>query len=293
MTMINTTNIDSLIGANVVDTEGRKVGTVGQVYLDSSTNQPSWVTVKTGLFGTSESFAPLESADWTGDELRVGYDKNFVKDAPRIDTDGSLESADEDALYRYYGIGESNAGQGTASAETRTDAAAGGRRTADYDSTRNDTADHDTAGERRTEGYDTSGPTTDDAMTRSEEQLRVGTEQVLAGRAQLRKHVVTENQTVTVPVSHEEVTLEREPITDANRGDATSGPDLSDEEHEIQLTAERVVVEKETVPVERVRLGTETVTEDQRVSEDVRKEEIDYDESDIDRKSRRSRDDTA
>ena len=275
MTMINTNNIDSLIGANVVDSEGRKVGTVGQVYLDSSTNQPSWVTVKTGLFGTSESFAPLESADWTGDELRIGYDKNFVKDAPRIDTDGSLESADEDALYRYYGVGGSPVGQSTGNTDT-------------YDDTRTDA----TAGERRTEGYDTSGPTTDDAMTRSEEQLRVGTEQVSAGRARLRKHVVTENQTVTVPVSHEEVTLEREPITDANRGSATSGPDLSEEEHEVQLTEERVVVDKETVPVERVRLGTETVTEDQRVSEDVRKEEIDYDESDIDRKSRRSRDDT-
>jgi uncharacterized protein (TIGR02271 family) len=282
--MINTNNIDSLIGANVVDTEGRKVGTVGQVYLDSATNQPSWVTVKTGLFGTSESFAPLESADWTGDELRIGYDKNFVKDAPRIDTDGSLESADEDALYRYYGLSGSSIGQSTGNTGTNDDT----RR----DTTRTDTADYDTAGERRTEGYDTSGPTTDDAMTRSEEQLRVGTEQVSAGRARLRKHVVTENQTVTVPVSHEEVTLEREPITDANRGTATSGPDLSDEEHEVQLTEERVVVDKETVPVERVRLGTETVTEDQRVSEDVRKEEIDYDESDLDRKRRRSRDDT-
>jgi len=129
-------------------------------------------------------------------------------------------------------------------------------------------------------------------MTRSEEQLKVGTEQVAAGRARLRKHVVTENQSVTVPVSHEEVTLEREPITDANVGKATAGPDLSDEEHEVQLTEERVVVDKETVPVERVRLGTETVTEDQRVSEDVRKEEIEFDESDVDSARRRSRDDT-
>lgn len=276
MTMINTNNIDSLIGANVVDNEGRKVGTVGQVYLDSSTNQPSWVTVKTGLFGTSESFAPLDSADWTGDELRIGFDKNFVKDAPRIDTDGALESAEEDELYRYYGLSGSTVGQSTAGT------------TGTYDDTRTDA----TVGDRRTEGYDTSGPTTDDAMTRSEEQLRVGKEQVSAGRARLRKHVVTENQTVTVPVSHEEVTLEREPITEANVGKATSGPDLSEEEHEVQLTEERVVVDKETVPVERVRLGTETVTEDQRVSEDVRKEEIDYDESDIDRQRRRDRDDT-
>jgi uncharacterized protein (TIGR02271 family) len=269
MTMINTNNIDSLIGADVVDTSDSKVGTVGQVYLDSTTNQPSWVTIKTGLFGTGESFAPLEQADWSNGVLRIGFEKSFVKDAPRVDADGALESADEDALYEYYGLGGSGAA-GAGYTDTTTDAS---------------------LGDRRTEGYDTSGPTTDDAMTRSEEQLRVGTEQVAAGRARLRKHIVTENQTVTVPVSHEEVTLEREPITDANVGNATSGPDLSEEEHEVQLTEERVVVDKETVPVERVRLGTETVTEDQRVSEEVRKEEIDYDESGTDQ-GRGTRDDT-
>ncbi|TFD90690.1 DUF2382 domain-containing protein [Cryobacterium lactosi] len=298
--MINTNNIDSLIGANVVDTEGRKVGTVGQVYLDSTTNQPSWVTVKTGLFGTSESFAPLDSADWTGEELRIGFEKDFVKDAPRIDTDGSLESADEDALYRYYGLAGSNAGPGAGSAgtsaDTRMDTGAGDRRSDEYDTASTDTARTDTAGtdaaRTGTAGYDTAGAGTDDAMTRSEEQLHVGTERVSAGRARLRKHVVTENQTVTVPVSREEVTLEREPITDANRRSATSGPDLTEDEHEVQLTEERVVVDKETVPVERVRLGTETVTEDQRVSEDVRKEEIDFDESGIDEKRPRERDDS-
>ncbi|MFT2689717.1 YsnF/AvaK domain-containing protein [Clavibacter zhangzhiyongii] len=114
-------------------------------------------------------------------------------------------------------------------------------------------------------------------MTRSEEQLHVGTERRETGRARLRKHVVTEEQTVTVPVSHEEVRLEREPITDANVGSATAGPDLSDEEHEVVLTEERPVVEKETVPVERVQLGTETVTDEERVTEDVRHEEIDVD----------------
>ena len=112
-------------------------------------------------------------------------------------------------------------------------------------------------------------------MTRSEERLRVGTEQVQAGRARLRKYVVTENVTQTVPVSHEEVRLEREPITDANREQAMSGGDITEEEHEVTLRAERPVVAKETVPVERVRLGKQTVTEEQQVSETVRKEQID------------------
>ena len=124
------------------------------------------------------------------------------------------------------------------------------------------------------QGRDTSGPTTDTAMTRSEEQLRVGTETREAGRARLRKHVVTEHQQVTVPVSHEEVTLEREPITDANRGDAYDGPAISEEEHEVVLHAERPVVAKEAVPVERVRLDVDTVTEQQTVTDTVRKEQI-------------------
>ena len=89
--------------------------------------------------------------------------------------------------------------------------------------------------------------------------------------------MVTENVTQTVPVSHEEVRIEREPITDANVGDAQSGPAISEEEHEVVLHAERPVVEKEAVPVERVRLDTETVTEQQTVTQDVRKEQVDTD----------------
>jgi len=131
-----------------------------------------------------------------------------------------------------------------------------------------------------TVGRDTSGPTTDEAMTRSEERLQVGTEQREAGRARLRKHIVTEDVSTTVPVSHEEVTLEREPITEANRGDALSGGDLTEEEHEVTLTEQRAVTNKETVPVERVRLGTETVTDHEQVDETVRKEVIDEVETD-------------
>jgi uncharacterized protein (TIGR02271 family) len=97
------------------------------------------------------------------------------------------------------------------------------------------------------------------------------------GRARLRKYVVTENVTTTVPVSHEEVRIEREPITDANVGNAMDGPAISEEEHEVTLHAERPVVEKEAVPVERVRLDKETVVENETVSEGLRKEEIEVD----------------
>jgi len=300
--MIDTRNIETLIGKNVIGSDGDKIGSVGQIYVDTSSGQPTWASVSTGLFGTSESFVPLADASDADGELRVGYEKAFVKDAPRVDPDQGLSFAEEDELYSYYGLNNSSTTPDTevvtdttttydttdgldGTDRTDTDADSTTTRpdpTDDFDTTTTHTGstdDFDTTTKRTdtADGYDTSGPTTDDAMTRSEEQLRVGTEKVESGRARLRKYVVTENETVTVPVSHEEVRLEREPITDANVGEATSGPDISEEEHEIVLTEERVVVDKETVPVERVTVGTETITEEQQVNEEVRKEQIELD----------------
>ena len=123
-------------------------------------------------------------------------------------------------------------------------------------------------------GHDTSGPTTDQAMTRSEEELHVGTETRERGRARLRKYVVTENVTQTVPVSREEVRIEREPITEANAPAAHDGPAISEEEHEVVLHEERPVVGKETVAKERVRMDTETHRDQEQVSDEVRKEQI-------------------
>ena len=140
-------------------------------------------------------------------------------------------------------------------------------------------------------GRDTSGPTTDQAMTRSEEELRVGTRAREAGRVRLRKYVTTEQVTQTVPVQREEVRLEREPITDANVDAATSGPDISEEEHEVTLHEETPVVEKRVVPRERVRLDTDTVTDQRQVGEEVRKEQIevegDHDQDQVRRQDRR------
>jgi uncharacterized protein (TIGR02271 family) len=257
---------DNLIGLTAIDSDGDKIGKVGQVYLDDAAGQPEWVTVSTGIFGTRESFAPLYNASVRDDQLVLAVPRQLVKDAPNIDDDGHLTETEVAALYQHY------AGHLDPAVSRGTDGAVD-------ESYLGRHADEDEIG---VTGHDTSGPVTDDAMTRSEERLHVGTEQVQAGRARLRKYVVTENVTTTVPVSHEEVRLEREPITDANRDAALSGADISEEEHEVTLRAERPVVAKETVPVERVRLGTETVTEDHEVSETVRKEQIDDLEVDTD-----------
>ena len=247
-------------GGNVVSASGGKIGSIGQIYLDNQTDDPTWVTVKTGLFGTSESFAPLADATVQGNDIAINYDKDKIKDAPRVDPDGSLSPAEEDRLYEYYGL-----------------AGTGGGVDAGHVGTAADTTGTGDSG-KGVVGHDTSGPTTDDAMTVSEEKVRVGTTQQETGRARLRKYVVTENVTKTVPVSHEEVRVEREPITDANRGAAHDGPAISEEEHEVVLHSEVPVVDKDVEAVERVRLNTETVTDEATVTDEVRKERVEVDE---------------
>jgi uncharacterized protein (TIGR02271 family) len=253
MRMTNSQELQNIMGRTAVDSAGNKIGKIGQIYLDDASGAPQWVTISTGLFGTKESFAPIGGYRLDGDDVVVNVTKDQVKGAPNVDADGHLDDAENDRLYAYY----------------RDSFSSGGNAYVDGDT--------DTGFVSHSQGHDTSGPTTDDAMTRSEERLNVGTQRVQAGRAKLRKYVVTEDVTTTVPVSHEEVRLEHEPITDANRDAAMSGGDITEEEHEVTLHAEQPVVQKETVPVERVRLGTETVTEDQHVTEQVRKEQIDTD----------------
>ena len=115
-------------------------------------------------------------------------------------------------------------------------------------------------------------------MTRSEEELQVGTRSVETGRVRLRKYVETEHVTTTVPVRKEKVRVEREPITDANQDRAMKGPDIAEEEREITLHEERPVVSKETVAKERVRLHTDVETDQREVSEDIRKEQIEVED---------------
>jgi uncharacterized protein (TIGR02271 family) len=258
-------DLRTIIGATAYDNDGDKIGKVGQVYYDDDTDQPKWVTVNTGLFGTNESFVPLQGAAVSGDRVNLAYDKARVKDAPNVADDGHLSREEEQRLYEYYALDYGSGG------------VAGRHQAGGFD-------EGTARGVDRSAGHDTSGPNTDQAMTRSEERLKVGTETREAGRARLRKHVVTEQQQVSVPVSREEVTVEREPITDANRDAAYDGPAISEEEHEVVLTEERPVVDKEAVPVERVRLGTETVRDTETVGGEVRKEEVEFDDDTTNRR---------
>ena len=245
--MTQTQHVLDWRGRNVVDRDGDKIGKLEEIYLDQQTGQPEWALVNTGFFGTKSSFVPLEGAGDADGDVRVSYEKAQVKDAPSIDPDGALSEQEEQKLYEHYGRS--------------------------WDGERSDAGRFETGGP----GQDTSGPNSDSAMTRSEEELRVGTTKQETGRARLKKYVVTEEVQTTVPVQREDVRVEREPITDANVGDATDGPAISEEEHEVVLHEEQPVVEKNVVPKERVRLDKDTVAEERTVSDEVRKERIDVD----------------
>jgi len=271
--MVDIDTVRSWQGKMMVDRDGDKVGSIDAIYADDQSGQPEWALVSTGLFGTKSTFVPLAEATASGDNVQVPYAKQLIKDAPNMDPDGHLSEAEEQQLWRHYGL-DYGAGYADTAAQDRRDTegvdlpagvGAGGREA----------------------GYDTTDRATDEAMTRSEEELRVGTEAGERGRVRLRKYVTTEQVQQTVPVQREEVRVEREPITDANLDAATSGPDISEAEHEVTLREEEPVVEKRAVPKERVRLDTDTVTEERQVGEEVRKEQIEVEGEDQPRREDR------
>jgi len=239
--MLNVNEVETWTGHDVIGPDGEKIGSLDHLYVDRETGEPTFIAVKTGLFGMSDSLVPVPTTANAADgKVSVAYDKAKVKGAPNVKADGELSEQEEAKLYEYYGLGGYS----------------------QYDG-----PDHATL----------TGGHTDDAMTRSEEELRVGTTRQESGRARLRKYVVTENETRTVPVQREEVVIEREPIAGADAGAALDGPEISEAEHEVTLHEDRVVTEKTVVPKERVRMDVETTTDEVRVDEEVRKERIEAD----------------
>ncbi|MFG2502139.1 DUF2382 domain-containing protein [Streptomyces sp. NPDC048441] len=291
------TNADGLAGLTAYDRTGEKIGSVEQVYLDDRSGRPEWVTVKTGFFGMKQSFVPLAGARRQDDQLHVTATKEAVKEAPRVDADQHLEPGQENDLYDHYGLarptgtkprsapaasGRASAGTGTATgtgtaAAGMTGAGAGmgagmagaGAGMGAGDGRARNPGSREFA-TRSAAGDDDSKAS---EMVRSEERLRVGTEDEEVGHARLHKVVRTETVKTSVPITHDEVRVVREPIRE---GDGTRAK-FGEEETEVTLHAEKAVVRKEAVPVERVRLETEKVTETREISETVRKEEIEFD----------------
>ncbi len=231
-------------GRTVLDRDGDKIGKLEEIYLDVVTEAPEWALVKSGLLATKRHLVPLRDASPAGEDVRVPVEKSRVESAPTVDSDAELSEEDVERLYHHYGF--------------------------EYSEARSE------SGLPEEPGTPAATETTeaDDALTRSEEELRVGTERRERGRVRLHKYVVTEHQTRTVPVEREEVRVAREPVSEADTGHVTREPKISEEEQEVVLHEEEPVVEKRTVPKERVRLKKEPVVAEAQVSEEVRKEQV-------------------
>ena len=259
--MIATQDIDRIIGSEAVDPQNDKIGKVSQVYIDQDTEQPRWVSVRTGLFGTSESLIPLDNANWDSEALHVGYDKARVKDAPRVDADRELSTEEQEQLYDYYGLTDATGGFGgsgmTGGADTTgfadtTATGTGMTGEDDFAGTTTGRAGVGTGTGRDTMGRDTGprhhGPRHGRLRHVGPDHRR--RDDPLRGAAARRHREVSPAAcgcgSTSSPSSRPSPSrsparrsgVEREPITDANRGDAMDGPAISEEEHEVVLTEE-------------------------------------------------------
>ena len=293
--------LDQLQNSTVFATDGDKIGSVGQVYLDDVTNEPTFVTVKTGLFGARETFVPLQQAQTTADGITVPFEKSFVKDAPNVDADGSLTPEEEQRIYEYYSMEYSAADYDgdVRRDDVRTDAGAAGvagtagvagvadrRDEAVVDGDRRDVTDRD---RRDVADRDRRDVTDADSVVVKDEHLNVGTERRASGRVRLRKQAYTTTETVEVPVTREEVVVERESV-DPNSAEArTAG---RDGDVEVTTYEETPVVNK-TVDAEKVSLGKRQVQDTETVTEEVRHEDVkvDGDATDRDLDGRKDRKD--
>ena len=237
----------SLAGLEVVDRRGERLGRVRQVYRDGS--DLGWVGVRGNLFGTEEVLVPLDGAVLEDDVIGVGVSRSRFQSAPRRRPDAALEAGEREELRSFWSEPDVAPTEPAAAPAAEPAPVAPPAQVAE--------------------------PAEAGTMTAYEERLHVETERVPRTRVRLRKVVVTEQRTVTVPVRREEYRLVRETITD---GEPVAGGTIGEEEQEVVLFEERVVVTTQVVPVERIRLVKEEVVEQRAVSGAVRHERIDLED---------------
>jgi len=243
--------LTSAQGRAVYSTDGEKLGSVEEIFVDEETNEPEWIGLGTGFFGKKRVVIPVQGADMREDGVYVPYSKDQVKATPDIDSD-EISQETEARLYEHYGLSYSERRSDTGLPE----GAPGGTQ-----------APRGTAGEAD--------------VVRTEEELRVGKRETEAGRARLRKWVETEPVEADVELQRETARVTREPIEQP-----VSGAEIGEQEVEVPLRQEEPVVQKETVAKERIGLEKDVETERQTVAEEVRKERVDV-EGDAEGKRKR------
>jgi uncharacterized protein (TIGR02271 family) len=257
-------------GNDLVDRDGLKAGSIVNLYVDQQTERPIWALVRTGLLGSRQTLVPLEQATIPlaavvrgARSVQVPFETPTILDAPSVPVGEEIPDALATALRRYYNLGDPGAPSEGDDGQPGTEpddahAAAPGEPT-----------------EAATATMSTEPPGT---MVRSEEELRIRM-RPRARRVRIKRYVVTDYVTQTIPVRREELRLEAEELVD--QADLTAPLTQPGHGMEMVLHQEEVVVSKRVVARERVRLRVQTVTEPRRLSSEVRKERIEVDQSDV------------
>jgi uncharacterized protein (TIGR02271 family) len=277
---------DQYAGYTVVDEGGSKIGKVDDLFLDES-DQPEYFGVKMGFLGTSSTLIPADIATINNEQgfIEVSQPKSTVQDGPAFDDDREITPEYENEVRSYYGLGpiESSGSYGDYE-ETNGHSGAG-----TTDSTTAGTVgpgmsmgDTETGGfrehDRNQEGLSQPGSDLEDEdelrVQRSEEELRAGTREREAGAMKVRKRVRTDREQIEIPTKHEEVTVERVPVS----GEATEAQ-IGEDEVSVPVTEEEVVVDKRAVAKEEIRLRKDVVEDTETVEEDVRREEVEVEDA--------------
>lgn len=275
--MTTQNNIRDLFNTTAFDSNGEKLGDVQEVFVDDHSGQPTFVEVKHGLFGMSSSLVPLKGHRLQGEDLQLAFPKDRIKDAPDVNADEGLTPEEQNRIFEHYGIAGAQDQNEYVADDRRDERHAGTTEAAGVAGT-TAAADRDHADLDR-DRVETDRAADDNSIVRSEEQLDVEKEQVQSGKARLRKYVVEDKETVEVPVTREEVRVERTPISEADAENFRA--EIGEDEASVVLNEERVDINKRTVPVEKVSLEKDQVTETERHTETLAKEQIETD-ADID-----------
>jgi uncharacterized protein (TIGR02271 family) len=240
---------DRLIDYDVQDQNNNKIGTVQNVWTDQS-NQPRFLGVKTGWIFGKNHVVPVHTSTMNDNQrtIRVPFTEDKVKEAPTFDPDYDLSDADEERIYMYYGLQRPREGMvetGTAQQQRPMPA-------------------------ERTAQPQATGQQQQANIKLAEEQLKVGKREVVVGGVRLRKIIRTEIVNQPVELKREEIVIERVPVGAQAAGQAT----FEEQDVFIPLRREEPVIQKEARVREEVRVRKESKTEEQTVSGQVRKEDV-------------------
>jgi uncharacterized protein (TIGR02271 family) len=267
---------DRFAGYEVYDQSGSKIGKIDDLFIDES-DQPEYIGVKMGFLGTSSTLIPWEAVSSVDDEGRnvtVATDKETAKNGPAFDDDREITPEFENEVYSYYGFQRSETRNGSYFSDG-TDAGTVGPGMSMGDTETGEFREHALTDEGVNQSRGDDLADEDELrVQRTEEDLVAGTREREAGALKVRKRVRTDRERLEVPTRHEEVTVERVPISEGTTSEAQIGED----EVSIPVTEEEVVVEKRPVAKEEIRVRKDVVEDSEVVEEDVRREEIDVDD---------------